>query len=129
MKIAFASNDQQTIAPHFGRSRGFLIVTVEDGQVKSKEYLENTFTGHALGLHHQHHHEHGGGHGGHHSRILNALKGCSVVISNGMGRRIYDDLNNAGITPMIVEERDIERALRAYLEGNLVDNPEAVCHH
>ena len=37
MKMAFASEDGQTISGHFGHSPCFIVVTVEDGKVTGKE--------------------------------------------------------------------------------------------
>ncbi|MEM2970713.1 MAG: NifB/NifX family molybdenum-iron cluster-binding protein, partial [Candidatus Bathyarchaeia archaeon] len=119
---AIASDDQIKIAPHFGRTKGFVVFEVENGEVKSKEYRKNTFTGHARGLEGNHHADH-------HKAILEALSDCQVVISNGMGRRIYDDLKGANIKAFITEETEVERALSLYLQRKLTDRPELSCHH
>ena len=50
MKVAIASDDAKTIASHFGKTRGFIIYTIEDSRVVGKEYVENTFTAHAKGF-------------------------------------------------------------------------------
>ena len=34
MKIALPSHDQKNIFPHFGRTPGFQIVTVENGKIE-----------------------------------------------------------------------------------------------
>lgn len=122
MKIAIASDDEKTISSHFGRTRGFAVFNIEGGAVTSKEYRPNTFTGHARGLEGNHHADH-------HGPILNALSDCKAVISNGMGRRIYDDLQSIGIEVFITDERDVESALKLYLSGKLIDKPEKSCHH
>jgi len=123
MKIAVASDDALTIAAHFGRTRGFLIYETEEGEIKGREYRPNDFTGHAQGLHlaGAHHNPHGG--------ILEALGDCRVVISHGMGRRLYDDLRNHGIEAFIVRERDADLAVKLYLEQKLKDDPESGCEH
>jgi len=121
MKIAIATDDRQSIAGHFGRCRGFEIVDVEDGTVNSKEFRENDFTGHARGMQ--------GHHGDKHSAILDALQDCNTVISHGMGRRIYTDLQNAGIDSIITRETHIDQAIDAYLSGDLEDYPEQGCNH
>ncbi|MEZ4519318.1 MAG: NifB/NifX family molybdenum-iron cluster-binding protein [Chloroflexota bacterium] len=36
-KIAFPTDDGQTISRHFGRAARFLVLTVEDGQVVVRE--------------------------------------------------------------------------------------------
>ena len=123
MKIAIASNDGITISPHFGRTMGFVVFEIENGKVKERIYRKNNFTGHVLGM------EGTGPHRDRHGLILEALKDCKTVIANGMGRRIYDDLNNAGIETFIVEENDTHQAIHLYLENKLQDHPEKGCEH
>lgn len=122
-KIAVVSDDGKTIALHFGRTRGFEIFEIEDGGISGREYRLNTFTGHARGLE-------GAGHGtDKHGPILAALADCKVVISHGMGRRIYDDLKQANIEVFITEETDVEKAIELYISGELIDRPELGCDH
>jgi predicted Fe-Mo cluster-binding NifX family protein len=123
MKIAIVSDDEKTISLHFGRTRGFLIYQVVENKVVEQEYRLNTFTGHASGM---------AGHGqgmDKHGAIINALKDCQVIISHGMGRRIYDDLCQAGIEVYITEEQDAQKALDLYIQGQLVNRPELGCDH
>ena len=123
MKIGIVSDDEKTIASHFGRARGFLIFEVEAKEIKHREYWLNTFTGHARGLE-------DAGHGvDRHGPILSALKDCTAVISHGMGQRIYHDLRQAGIESIITDETDAGQALRLYVKGELKDRPELGCQH
>ena len=46
-----------------------------------------------------------------------------------MGRRIYEDLQNAGIETFIVDETETTAAIQKYLENVLQDNPEKGCDH
>ncbi|HGY54578.1 MAG TPA: iron-molybdenum cofactor biosynthesis protein [Caldithrix abyssi] len=123
MKIAIASNDGQTIAGHFGRTRGFVFYEVENGKIVHKEYRTNDFTGHARGMSGQSHDM------DRHGPILFALSGCQAVISQGMGRRIYDDLQSAGIEAFIVRETDTDKAVELYIKQELQDNPDEGCEH
>ncbi|UCG51435.1 MAG: NifB/NifX family molybdenum-iron cluster-binding protein [Candidatus Latescibacterota bacterium] len=121
MRVAIASDDGKTIAPHFGKARGFIIYDVEDGKVQSEKFVENTFTGHARGLS-------GADHAvDRHGPILQALKDCNAVISHGMGRRIYADLRAVGIEAFVVNETDASEALSLYLRNALTDHPERGC--
>jgi predicted Fe-Mo cluster-binding NifX family protein len=123
MKIAIVSDDEKTIASHFGQAQGFLVFEVDAGEVKHREYRLNTFTGHARGL------EGADCGADRHGPIIAALKDCATVISHGMGRRIYDDLRQAGIEAIITDETDAEQALQLFIKGGLKDRPELSCQH
>lgn len=123
MKIAVASDDGKVISAHFGRSLGFVIAEIENREIKTKQYRKNTFTGHARGLADEDCNL------DRHQPILEALKDCQIVISHGMGRRIYDDLKNAAIGVFITEEVDVDEALSAFIKGELKDHPERGCVH
>lgn len=123
MKIAVASDDGMMISQHFGKTHGFAIYEIENNKVQSEEFRPNTFTGHARGL------EHAGHHIDRHGPVLAALADCVVVISHGMGRRLYNDLSAAGIQAIITDKIDVQGAMEAYLNGQLEDHPERGCHH
>ena len=123
MKVAVASDDGMMISQHFGKTRGFVIYEIENDEVKSEEFRQNTFTGHARGL------EHAGHHVDRHGPVLAALADCAVVISHGMGRRLYDDLSAAGIQAIITDKTDAQGAIEAYRYGQLEDHPERGCLH
>lgn len=64
MKIAAITDDGQRISAHFGRARHFLVFTVEDGEILSREMRDKAghhdFTEEAGGEHETHeHHGHG----------------------------------------------------------------------
>lgn len=122
MKIAIVSDDGKTIGSHFGRTRGFVIFEVDGNKLVKQEYLPNTFTGHARQMEGRQNIDR-------HGTVIKALSGCKAVISHGMGRRIYDDLINAGIEVFITDEVDVKKALELYLKGNLKDRPDMACYH
>lgn len=131
MNIAFASDGDNQIAAHFGQAMGFEIIEVENGKITGRRFLENTFTGHARGLHGQGEGDHHG-HGhmqNKHEGFLEALQDCSVVISHGMGKGAYQHLRNAGKHVYITSEDKIDKALELYLKGELVDEPHRGCQH
>lgn len=114
MKVAVASDDGKVISSHFGRSRGFVIFEIEDGEIKSREYVLNTFTGHARELHHTGNHHYDS-----HAAIIENLRDCKAVISHGMGRRIYEDFTSAGIEVYVTDETDVDKAIELYIKGEL----------
>ena len=123
MKIAVASDDNVNLALHFGRTKGFIVYEIENNEIKKREYVMNTFTGHSNGLHH---HEHAGHHHSHRG-ILEALKECSVVISHGMGRRMLVDFERVGKEVFITSANSADDAIKMYLTGNLQHNPDRSC--
>lgn len=125
MKVAVATDDGKVISSHFGRTKGFAIFDVDESGSIEMTYVENNFTNHALGFIHQD----DSSHNKKHERILRALIGCNIVISNGMGRKIYEDLMNAGIRPLITDETSVEHAMNLLLNNQLEDHPEKGCSH
>lgn len=126
MKIAIPTDDRQTIANHFGRTKGFMTFEIQNNTVSKEEYKSNNFTGHAQGLHlhEQHgHHQHS------HKGIFDSLEGSNVVIARGMGRRLYDDFAAKKISVFITEEVEIKKALDRYLKNSLDNNPDSCCSH
>ncbi len=132
MKIAIPSNDNVTISKHFGRTKGFVIVEMENNEILSKTHITNDFTGHSQGLHHEHHdHNHHGHDHAHHSHdnIFKAIGDCSIVIAGGMGRRLYSDFEQRNMQVFITKEENIDTALQAYINGNLDNNSDICCSH
>ena len=43
MKIAMPSDNGSQIAQHFGRAKGFIVFTIEEGIIQKEEYLDNRF--------------------------------------------------------------------------------------
>ncbi|RKZ29636.1 iron-molybdenum cofactor biosynthesis protein [bacterium] len=123
MKVAIVTDDKKTIASHFGRAAGFVIYEIENTEIINEEYRPNTFTGHARGM------EDAGHRLDPHGPVLAALADCDVVISHGMGRRIYNDLKSANVEVFITEETNIANALDSFIKGSLVDRPELGCDH
>ncbi|MFH1126865.1 MAG: NifB/NifX family molybdenum-iron cluster-binding protein [archaeon] len=107
MKIAIASDDKKTISHHFGRALGFVVFDIENGKAANREYRENI-----------------GKNSGEcgscdHSAMIKNVKDCNIVISYGMGQRIYNDLANSDITPIVTEEKTVDEALNQFLKKQL----------
>jgi predicted Fe-Mo cluster-binding NifX family protein len=126
-KIAVASDDQRTIAHHFGRTKGFMIYTVENNKIAERHYVHNTFTGHAQGHHHDQNHRHQQHHS--HRGILDALKDTEVVISRGMGRRLLEDFERVGKTVFVTVTETTDDAVTQYIDGVLKHDPDKSCSH
>lgn len=132
MKIALVSDDGITISQHFGRASFYVVVAVENGQVVSREMREKPGHAQFAGQHGHEAHEHpaGQGHGfdaaaqDRHSRMAAAIADCEVLIARGMGAGAYHSLQQAGIRPIITDIPTVDEAVRAFIEGRLIDHPE-----
>jgi predicted Fe-Mo cluster-binding NifX family protein len=111
---------------------GFTIFEIAEGQIINQEYRPNNFTGHALGQHQEHQH-HGAEHEEHaqhsHNRILSALNDCEVVIAGGMGRRLLDDLTNAGKKIYNTTQMETRKDVELFLADELVSDKDACSNH
>jgi predicted Fe-Mo cluster-binding NifX family protein len=107
MKVAIASDDEKTISHHFGRALGFVVFEIKDGKAINREYRENI--GKSPG-------ECGSCD---HITMIRNVKDCKFVVSYGMGNRIYNDLADNGITPVVTDEKTVEEALNKFLKNEL----------
>ena len=125
MRIAIPSDDSINICGHFGKTKGFRILTMENcGKLLCDEYRFNNITGHAQGHHKEENH---GNHD--HGNILEALINCQIVIAGGMGKRLHDDLKNAGLKVFITEKTSIDQAIDAFINNVLDHNESKCCNH
>jgi predicted Fe-Mo cluster-binding NifX family protein len=127
MKIAVVTDDHQTISAHFGRAIFYEVFTISDGKVTHQEArpkpAHDQFANES-------HNEPGYAHGlgpaaeGRHARMLEPIRDCQVLLARGMGQGAHDNLTRAGIQPILTDIHEIERAVKAYIDGQLVDHPE-----
>jgi predicted Fe-Mo cluster-binding NifX family protein len=125
MKIAIVSDDQKTINPHFGHARGFLILTVEHGQVIARE-MRPRQSGCAG---HEHEDDDAAGHAGQHcGAFVEQIADCEVVLAGRMGGGPYRQLLFAGIRPVFTEVTNIDEAVASWLAGTLTEGQPQLCH-
>lgn len=129
MKIAAVSDDGVTISRHFGRAQYYVVVTIEDGKIVAREMRDKPGHAQFAGEHHGGSHE-AGQHGfdpaaqSRHARMAAAIADCEVVLAGGMGAGAYEGMREAGIRPIVTDVVNIDEAVRAYLDGKLVDHTE-----
>lgn len=127
MRIALPTNDGVSVSPHFGRSAGFLVFDIEDGQTRKRETIKNP----SCHSHEEGSCDHGsdGSESSHsHAGILSALAGCNVVICAGMGWRAAEALKSAGIAEVVVTmPGPAEGAVAAFLAGKLTASDQGFC--
>lgn len=124
IKIAFPTDDGETISRHFGSARYFQVLTLEDGVQTAADLREKG--GHGS---HEHDPEHDHGHGQHNPKFA-LLHDCHVLIGAGMGQPAYDRLQSLGLTVYLTGEKTIAAALARYLAGALDSDLRRVhAHH
>jgi len=129
VKLAVASTNGTDVSAHFGRSRCFVVFTVEGGRITDQEVRDNTYTAHAQGQcqdgaeqHHDQPHSH--------ADIIGALRDCQVVLCGGMGWRAAQELQAAGIRPVAVPQAGpAMEVVEAFLRGRIETQvPFCRCH-
>lgn len=127
MKIAVITEDGKTISKHFGRAPYYMVLSVENGQIVQREQREKI--GHNQCSHHEEHPQ-AGEHGhdedahGKHVHMAEAISDCQVLLCGGMGYGAYESMRRLNIQPVVTDLSDIEAAVKAYLDGTLVDHTE-----
>jgi predicted Fe-Mo cluster-binding NifX family protein len=128
LKIAAITEDGKTISQHFGRAPYYLVVTVENGQITAQELRDKL--GHNQFSNEVHLEIPGQPHGtdpashDKHLRMAQAISDCQALLCRGMGRGAYESIVEAGIRPVVTEIAWIDDAVKAYLDGNIVDRVE-----
>lgn len=113
IKIAVTSQNRKTITGHAGKCRKFWIYEVAGSEVVGKNLLE-------LPIEQSFHESHGQAH---------PLDDANVLICGGMGQGLVNRLKAKSIEGLITTETDPDRAVAAYLAGNLpLGEPESHGH-
>jgi predicted Fe-Mo cluster-binding NifX family protein len=127
MKIAAITDDGKSISQHFGRANYYLVVTVENGQVINREMRDKLSHSHfANELHDPE--TPGQPHGfspasqDRHARMAQAITDCEVLLCRGMGMGAYESMKVHGIRPIVTDIVAIDDAVKAYIDGSIVDH-------
>jgi predicted Fe-Mo cluster-binding NifX family protein len=128
-KVAAITDDGKTISQHFGRAGYYLVATVENGQIVSRELRDKL--GHTHFVNQPHSEEqpgqmHGMDAASHdkHLEMAEAIGDCEALLCRGMGMGAYQSMQARGIRPVVTDIADIEKAVMAYIEGSIVDRVE-----
>ena len=128
-KIAAITDDGKTISQHFGRAPNYLVSTVENGVIVSRELRPKL--GHAHFVNQPHTEEQPGQpHGmddvshNRHLQMAEAILDCEALLCRGMGMGAYQSMQMAGIRPIVTDIAAIDDAVMAYMNGKIVDRTE-----
>jgi predicted Fe-Mo cluster-binding NifX family protein len=128
MKIAAITEDGKSISQHFGRAPHYMVVTVENGKIVSRELRDKLGHAHFKDEHHGGHQEDGGRHGfgpesdNRHGRMAEAIGDCEALLCRGMGMGAYESMKARNIRPVVTDIEDIDGAVEAYVSGQIVDH-------
>lgn len=61
-----------------------------------------------------------------HSHAAALISDCAAVLSRGMGRGMYANLQRAGVRPVLTTIVLVDEALTAFIAGSLEEHPELV---
>ena len=130
MRIAAITDDGKSISQHFCRAPYYMVVTVEEGKIVNHEMREKMGHAQFQSEGHDHHEDAGGRHGygpaadNRHGRMAEAITDCEAVLCRGMGIGAYENMKARGIRPVVTDIPDIDEAVLAYANGQLVDHVE-----
>ena len=124
MKIAAITEDGIAISQHFGRAPLYLVATVEDGEIVSKETRDKT--GHHTFAANQHpetapgeRHGYDAGAQTRHASMAETISDCQVLLAGGMGWGAYESMKSRNIETIVTDVGDIDEAIKLYLTGKL----------
>lgn len=117
MQIAITSQNRRTITEHAGKCRNFWLYDIENEQIAGKRLVE-------LAMEESFHASHSG--------LPGALSGIKVLITAGMGGKLFRRLIDLEVQPLLACEEDPDRAVADFLAGCLLTRcPALACadHH
>ena len=125
MKIAAITEDGITISQHFGRAPLYLVVTVEDDKIVSKETRAKTGH-HTFATHHSEltpgeSHGYDAGSQVRHASMAETIADCQVLLAGGMGWGAYESMKSRNIEPVVTDVENIDEAVKLYIEGKLTN--------
>jgi len=133
-KIAAVSDDGQTISMHFGRAKFYVVLTVEDGKIVSREQREKMSHHHSTNEPHDHHelqqlgeqpkHGFSPAEQDRHFQMAETIKDCQILLARGMGSGAYFSLEKVGIRPIVTSIASIDEAALEAAQGTIVDHKE-----
>jgi predicted Fe-Mo cluster-binding NifX family protein len=129
IKVAFVTDDGNTISQHFGRAQYYEVVTIENNIITQRERREkaghHTFQSQeSIGEHH------GPGHGfdehsqGKHRMMTATIVDCQILVARGMGNGAYQHMVTANIKPIITSIPIIDDAVQELIKGTIVNHVE-----
>jgi hydrogenase maturation protease len=124
-KIAFPTEDGETISRHLGRAPWFIIASLDESNHivfeerekphhgTTEEDSQHDATGHRMS----------------HQVMFAPIADCQVLISGGMGEPAYQNALSLGLEVILPAEPSIQKALDAYQSGQLESDMRRIHKH
>lgn len=122
-RLAFVSDDGETISSHFGRAQHYVVISLSDGEINGREIREK-FSPHSAGGQQQDQHDHQEKH----RRMVQPIQDCQLVVARGMGYGAHQHLESAGLDIILTDLSSIDEAVQAYVAGELSHQPDRLHH-
>jgi predicted Fe-Mo cluster-binding NifX family protein len=119
MKIAFPSDDGETISPHFGRAQTYVVV--DEAEIAERETRDKA--------HHGSGHQPIESHRSLHEAMFAPLADCQILVTRGMGQPAYEEAVALGLEVILTSEETIEGAMDTYRQGALTSDPRRIHRH
>ncbi|HLF32910.1 MAG TPA: hypothetical protein VI583_01655 [Cyclobacteriaceae bacterium] len=117
MKIAIPTNDGHSITTNTKFLKGFKTFEIMDGKVMKESYITDLNR-----LSTEITEEIRTGYNG--NALLSAIDDCKIVISNGLDKKLFEDLLKAHKEVYITESSEIRIAIRRFVQQTLKNHPE-----
>lgn len=112
-RIAFPTDNGETISRHLGEAPFYLVVDLDDAGGVTFEKRQKPRREHEGGLEGAGKHAHLG------PALFAPVHDCQVLIAGGMGRHAYDHAVAQGLEVILPRQERIDDALQAYRAGTL----------
>lgn len=121
VKIAFGSDDGETLSNRFGQARKVVVVTVQDGAAVAREVRDKAYNV-------EHHHDHDHDDHDHDLPVdkFAAIADCGVLVTRSIGPHGAQYAASQGIALFTVREKTVDDALAKYLDGTLAHDPRRI---
>jgi predicted Fe-Mo cluster-binding NifX family protein len=111
------------ISQHLGRVPYAVVFTIEKGKVLAREKRQkaghHTFAACSRELSPGGRHGYDAGAEVRHEEIAKSISDCQAVIAGGMGWGVYESLKARNIEPIASDVKEVDKAIRLYLKGEL----------
>lgn len=120
MKIAIPTSDGIRISSNVLNIKGFKVFEIVDGKIVDERYVTRNNTASRSNV--------SGDHTSHHPQeklsLLGCVEDCQIVIANGIGKMMFEELVKAHKEVYITEASNVRGAINHFIRQTLRNHPE-----